>query len=70
MCSGCGMKFVRDNEQNNLIMRKNCNNESILSEGVVDKCKWPFVCVHLQNNSIQKKDKNTVRISNYRKRSY
>lgn len=34
MCSGCGMKFVRDNEQNNLIMRKNCNNESILSEGV------------------------------------
>lgn len=54
MCSGCGMKFVRDNEQNNLIMRKNCNNESILSE--VDKCKWPFVCVHLQNNSIQKKD--------------
>lgn len=69
MCSGCGMKFVRDNEQNNLIMRKNCNNESILSEGV-DKCKWPFVCVQLQNNSIQKKDKNTVRISNYRKRSY
>lgn len=69
MCSGCGMKFVRDNEQNNLIMRKYSNNESILSEGV-DKCKWPFVCVHLQNNSIQKKDKNTVRISNYRKRSY
>lgn len=50
MCYGCGIKFSKANEQNNLIVRKYCEREYNFQ--VVKKCKWQFAYFHLQNNFI------------------
>lgn len=53
MCYGCGIKFSKANENNNLIVRKYCEREYTFQG--VKKCKWQFAYFHLKNNCIKKK---------------
>lgn len=53
MCYGCGIRFSKANEQNNLIVRKYCEREYTFQG--VKKCKWQFAYFHLQNNCIKKR---------------
>lgn len=52
-CYGCGTKFIRNEEQHNLIARKYCEGEYV-QQGEKKK-KWQFAYFHLRNQCVTQK---------------
>lgn len=52
-CYGCGTKFIRNEEQHNLIARKYCEREYV-QQGEKKK-KWQFAYFHLRNQCVTQK---------------
>lgn len=53
ICYGCSEKFVRDKEQNRLVIKKFCERE--FTQAGMKKKKWQYAYFHLMKNCVQKK---------------
>ena len=53
LCYGCGIKFVREAEQNTLIIRHFCERKYVVQGE--KKSKWQFAYFHLKSTCVRKK---------------